>query len=168
VGLTQIAMSGTPDSSTVLYLTAPTFPYGRGDMGRTPFFTQTDLNLTHTIRVHERASLKLEATAMNVLNQAAVVSRVSQMNRQGAITSARLPLDQFFAGYNVSDLVGPGLTTGAAWNPIYGLPGGDPADGGIAWKSGRSDWSSAYLAQNPAFGAYQGPRTFRLGLRLVF
>jgi hypothetical protein len=167
-GLTQVAMSGTPDSTTVLYLTAPTFPYGRGDMGRTPVFTQTDLNLAHTFRLRERASLKFEATATNLLNQAAVVSRVSQLNRQGAITSAELPLDRFFAGYRVTEFVRPGNTTGAAWNPIYGLAGGDPADGGVAWKSGRSDLSSAYLAQNPAFGAYQGPRTFRLGLRLVF
>jgi hypothetical protein len=168
IGLTQMAMSGTPDSSTVVYLTAPTFPYGRGDMGRTPVFTQTDLNVTHTFRIRERTSLKLEATAMNVLNQAAVVSRVSQMNRQGAITSAELPLSQFFAGYDPTSLVAPARSSGAAWNPLYGLPGADPVDGGVAWHSGRSDLSSAYIAQNPAFGAYQGPRTIRLGLRLVF
>jgi hypothetical protein len=161
-------MPGTPDSTTVVYLTAPTFPYGRGDMGRTPFFTQTDLNLTHTIRLRERASLKLEATAINLLNQAAVVSRVSQLNRQGAITSSELPLGQFFSGYRVADFVRPGMMTGALWNPVYGLPGGDPVDGGVAWKSARSDLSSAWLAQNPAFGAYQGPRTIRLGLRLIF
>lgn len=168
IGLTQVAMSGTPDSTTVVYLTAPTFPNGRGDLGRTPFYTQTDLNLTHTIRIHERASIRLEATAMNVFNQAAVTSRVSQLNRQGAITSQELPLDQFFSGYRVSDFVRPGRTTGAAWNPLYGLPGGDPVDGGVAWKSGRSDLSSAFLAQNPVLGAYQGPRTLRLGIRLVF
>ena len=42
IGLTQVAMSGGLDSTTVGYLTAPTFPFGRGDLGRMPVFTQTD------------------------------------------------------------------------------------------------------------------------------
>lgn len=46
-GLNQIAYSGTPDSTTVIYLSAPTYPYGRGDMGRTPTVTQTDLMVKH-------------------------------------------------------------------------------------------------------------------------
>src|SRR4029079_9808520 len=34
IGVTQQAMTGELDSTTVTYLTAPTFPNGRGDMGR--------------------------------------------------------------------------------------------------------------------------------------
>ena len=33
IGLTQVAMSGGLDSTTVTYMTAPTFPFGRGDLG---------------------------------------------------------------------------------------------------------------------------------------
>ena len=166
VGLTQIAMSGTPESTTVMYLTAPTFPNGRGDLGRQPFFTQTDLNLTHTFRLNERANLRFEATAMNLLNQGAVIARVSQMNRNGAITSTQLPVSEFFSGYRLGSYL---TESSANYNPIYGLPGADPANGGLMYGwSGRSDATSAFLAQNPAFGAYQGPRTFRLGMRLIF
>ena len=166
VGLTQIAMSGTPESTTVMYLTAPTFPNGRGDLGRQPFFTQTDLNLTLTFRLNVRANLRFEATAMNLLNQGAVIARVSQMNRNGAITSRQLPVDEFFSGYRLGSYL---TESSANYNPIYGLPGADPANGGLMYGwSGRSDATSAFLAQNPAFGAYQGPRTFRLGMRLIF
>jgi hypothetical protein len=166
IGVTQLAMSGGLDSTTVGYLTAPTFPFGRGDLGRMPVFTQTDLNLTHTFRLSERFQLKLEAVATNLLNQAAVLSRVTQINRTGNITARQLPLNQFFAGYDVAEFLRPG--GGLPPNPIYGLPGGDPADGGLVYRSGKSDLSSAFLATNPGFGAYQGPRTFRLGLRMTF
>ncbi|HYP13500.1 MAG TPA: TonB-dependent receptor plug domain-containing protein, partial [Bryobacteraceae bacterium] len=165
LGLTQVAMSGTPDSTTVGYLTAPTFPFGRGDLGRVPLFTQTDVNAHHTFQISERLSLRLEATAMNLLNQGAVISRVTQMTRFGNITAKQLSPDRFFSGYGVAELVPPGSPN---YNPLYGLPGGDPADGGVALGAGRSDFSSAFLAANPIFGAYQGPRVLRLGVRLSF
>jgi hypothetical protein len=164
IGLTQVAMSGGLDSTTVGYLTAPTFPFGRGDLGRMPVFTQTDINVSHTFKLSERVNLKFEAIAMNALNQAAVISRVTQINRTGNITARQLPLNQFFQGYRVSDYIQPG----SGYNPIYGLPGGDPADGGVIYKSARSDLSSAFLATNPGFGAYQGPRTLRFGVRVSF
>ena len=134
VGLTQIAMSGGLDSTTVAYMTAPTFPYGRGDLGRMPAFTQTDLNVAHTFRIGERLGIKLEATAMNLFNQATVISRVTQMNWNGNITRDQLPLTDFFNGYNLSDYIRPGMPT---YNPIYGLPGADPVDGGLmhGWAS---------------------------------
>jgi hypothetical protein len=164
-GVTQLAMSGGLDSTTVTYMTAPTFPFGRGDMGRMPAFTQTDMNLSHTFSIGERLGLKLEANAINLLNQAAVISRVTQMNFNGNITRDQLPLSGFFAGYKLSDYVRPGLSN---YNAIYGLPGSDPVDGGVMYHGGKSDLSSAYLINNPGFGAYQGPRSFRFALRLTF
>lgn len=165
VGVTQVAMSGGLDSTTVTYMTAPTFPYGRGDMGRMPAFTQTDMNLSHTFRVGERVGLKFEANAINVLNQATVISRATQMNWNGNITRGQLPVSGFFAGYDVRDFVRPGL---ASYNAVYGLPGGDPVDGGVMHGAGKSDLSSAFLVSNPGFGAYQGPRSFRFALRVMF
>lgn len=147
IGVNQSAFSGTNDTTTYIYLSAPTSPYGRGDLPRTPFYTQTDLSIAHNIKLNERASLRLEATALNALNQAVVVSRVSQLNRSGAITEDVLPLSKFFAGYDVKNYVAPGKTN-AAYNAIYGLPGGSYRAGGT--------------------GAYQGPRDFRVGARITF
>lgn len=166
VGISHSATSGGLESTTVGYLTAPTFPFGRGDLGRLPVFTQTDINLTHTLSLSERVQLKFEATAMNVLNQAAVIARVTQINRQGNITRHQLPLEKFFSGYRLTDYVYPGSQT--PYNPVYGLPGGDPMDGGVIYRGGKGDLTSAFIATNPGFGAYQGPRSLRLGLRLTF
>jgi hypothetical protein len=150
-GLSQVAYSGTPDSTSVIYLSAPTFPNGRGDMGRTPAYTQTDLGINHTISMTERVKVRLEANLMNVFNQATVVSRTTQINRAGAISFAKLPPSKFFQGYKLSDFVFPGNFTTAGlpqYNPIYGLPGGN-------YRTGMN-------------GAYQSPREIRLGLRLMF
>ena len=64
-----------------------------------------------------------------------------------------------------SDYVRPGLSV---YNPIYGLPGRDPVDGGAAYHAPSSDLSSAMLVTHPGTGAYQGPRSFRFAVRLTF
>ena len=143
-GLTQFAWSGTPDSTSVIYLSAPTFPYGRGDMGRTPAYVQTDLSYNHNFKINERVSARFEANIVNLFNQAAAISRVTQLNRAGAIGID--PVD-FFKGYDPKNFVKVGSATIPA-NPIYGLPGGNYNTGGT--------------------GAYQAPRNIRLGVRLVF
>ena len=144
-GLTQNAWSGTPLSTSVIYQSAPTYPNGRGDLGRTPVFMQTDMQVSHAFKLSERATLRFEANAINLLNQAAFTNVSSQLNRSGAITIGQLPVAKFFAGYKVSDFVNPanvlatGGAVGAKYQPIYNLP-----------------------------TVFQGPREVRLGVRLIF
>ncbi len=167
-GLNQIAYSGTPDSSTIIYLSAPTFPYGRGDLGRTPVLTQTDLSFSHTYSITERMKAKFDLNVINLFNQAAVISRVTQMNRSGAISSSALPVSQFFAGYDPLKFIsanGGGITTPV--NPIYKLPGASYRAGGGP-DTTLDRLSSAFAATFPGFGAYQDFRTLRLGIKLIF
>ncbi len=146
-GVNQIAYSGTPDSTTLIYLSAPTFPYGRGDLGRVPVLTQTDLSVSHTIKMTERVTLRLDANAVNILNQASVIARATQYNRAGAVgINPDAKPGGFFAGYDPRKLIT--LGGGVPYNPIYGLPGGNYRAGGT--------------------GAYQSPREIRLGIRLGF
>ena len=167
-GLNQIAYSGTPDTTTLIYQSAPTEPYGRGDMGRTPVLTQTDLLITHTVKWTERFSTKFEANFINLFNQAAVIARVSQLNRSGAVATARLPLSQFFAGYNPNNyLTTNGGSGNAPINPIYGLPGASYRHGGGP-DTFNDRYSSAFAASYPNFGAYQDFRVIRLGVRFLF
>ncbi|MDQ2948164.1 MAG: hypothetical protein M3Y27_19885, partial [Acidobacteriota bacterium] len=173
-GVNQIAYSGTTDSTSVIYLSAPTYPNGRGDLGRTPFLTQTDLAISHTVKLSERFSLRFEGDARNLFNQAAAISRASQINRNSAVTLSALPLSQFFAGYKLSNYVNPqninGLTgkvNSDKYNPIYGLPGASYRAGGGP-DTTLDRYSSAFAASYPGFGAYQDVRVFRLGARLVF
>jgi hypothetical protein len=47
---------------------------------RTPWFTQTDLNASHQVKVGDHQSIALEATAINALNQRAVTAFGMAMN----------------------------------------------------------------------------------------
>jgi hypothetical protein len=167
-GWNQIAYSGTPDTTSIIYQSAPTLPFGRGDLGRTPFLTQSDLNVYHEFRFTERARARFEVNVLNLFNQAAVISRVTQLNRSGAVSTDALPLNRFFAGYNPQSFIstnGGGGTVPV--NPIYGLPGSSyRAGGGPDATADRL--SSAFAVTFPNFGAYQEFRTIRLGLRFLF
>lgn len=165
IGVNQLAYQGAPDSTSVIYLSAPTFPYGRADLGRTPAYTQTDLQIAHTIKTTERFSIRLEANVRNLFNQATVISRASQLNRNGAITISEA---QFFRGYDPLQYVLRG-TGSVRYNPIYGLPGAGVAAGGTRAVAGvLATGASAFSATNPNFGAYQDFRVFRFGMRFMF
>lgn len=161
-GLTQLAYSGTPDSSTIIYLSAPTFPYGRNDLGRTPFLTQTNLALRHRISATERAKIDLEWNIVNLFNQAAVIQRTTQMNRSGAFS---IPESQFFAGYDPKRYLSTNGGNGTIpINPIYGLPSANYRNGGYY----SNTVSSAFYATFPGFGGYQEGRVMRMGIRFLF
>jgi len=166
IGVNQVLLSGTPDTTSVIYLSAPTLPYGRGDLGRTAMYKQTDLTLTHAFNLGKRMGLRLEANVRNLFDQDSVLSRVTQLNRSGAISASALPLDQFFKGYDPNKFVGAG--TGVPYNPIYGQPGASYRAGGGPVIAGAVGASSAFSARNPNFGAFQDFRTVRLGVTLTF
>ena len=163
IGVNQFVLSGTPDSTSVIYLSAPTFPYGRGDMGRTEMFSQTDLSLMHTVHLGKSMSLRFEANVRNLFDESNVLSRTTQINRSGAISISNLPLDQFFAGYDVNQHIGA-ANPGVPLNAIYGLPGASYRNGGGIGPTN----SSAVSARLTGFGAYQEFRTIRLGVSLIF
>jgi hypothetical protein len=140
IGINQFAFSGTPLSTQVIYISAPTFPGGRGDLGRTPWFIQTDLTAKHTFKIGERWSIAPEINVINALNRASVTNTQQTINRSGALTEGTLPLSKFFSGYDVNSLVNASNpTAGIFYSPIYKLP-----------------------------ISYQNPREVRLGLRLIF
>ena len=53
------AASGTPQQSTITYKSVPVFDEARGDLGRTPIFTQTDLILQHDFPLPGRTRLNV-------------------------------------------------------------------------------------------------------------
>ncbi|HXU37076.1 MAG TPA: carboxypeptidase regulatory-like domain-containing protein [Blastocatellia bacterium] len=115
----QVAFSGTPLSSTVTYI-VPVFFNGRGDLGRSPVYTQTDAYVAHTFRLSERVTAKIDANAINLLNQGTVTNVVASINRNGNLV---ISTAQFFAGFDVNTLLKPADSTSTpARNPVYGLP----------------------------------------------
>ena len=116
--LSQVAYSGTPLSSEVTFI-VPVFYNGRGDLGRTPFYTQTDFLLAHSFQVTERVAVKFDANVINLLNQATVVGRTVRINRNGNLDG--LVADPY-GGYDAESFINPVDGASPARNPIYNLP----------------------------------------------
>jgi hypothetical protein len=117
--IAQFVASGTPLSSEVFYI-VPVFFNGRGDLGRTPTYSQTDLLLAHTINLSERVKARFSANIINLFNQGAVTSVTTRINRTGGLTLTR---DEFFRGFDVNSLLTPvDSSVAPARNPIYNLP----------------------------------------------
>ncbi|MEO8362614.1 MAG: TonB-dependent receptor, partial [Vicinamibacteria bacterium] len=72
LGLNFQAFSGTLNSSTVTYASVPVYYKGRGDLGRTPFVTQTDAVVTHGFRIKGTSKLTVEANVTNLFDQQTV------------------------------------------------------------------------------------------------
>lgn len=70
VGAFVYAASGTP-LSTYVWTTnqIPVFVNGRGDMGRTPVLSRTDLLLTHELAMAGRRRVRFELNVLNAFNQ---------------------------------------------------------------------------------------------------
>lgn len=68
-GLFFIGQSGTPLSSRISFYNAETFLNGRGDLGRTDAFTQTDLYIKHIVKFKERYELLFDMNVDNLFDQ---------------------------------------------------------------------------------------------------
>lgn len=73
LGVDQRIASGIPMSTVYeTFPGLPFFPYGRGDLGRTDTFTQTDLSLTHEFRISGDVGLKVSLEVFNLFDEDAV------------------------------------------------------------------------------------------------
>ena len=72
--------SGTPITSELSINGVPLYPNGRGDLGRTPRFFQTDFLLTHDVRVagSETRFFRFEVNASNLFNNASITNKYPQ------------------------------------------------------------------------------------------
>lgn len=154
-GAFQQAYSGTPLSSYVSIEGAPVFVAGRGEFvnltrdasgnwvvngvtaKRTPWFSQTDLNLSHEIHVNrsnETQVLGFELNVLNVLNQHSPIYYNQNMIRSGSLKPAEfadgsVDYKTLMTGYkylNAANATGGTATV----NSLYGLPYG--------WQDGRT------------------------------
>jgi len=104
LGGSQYIYQGTPISTTInveifsdngtatdaddLDNFVPIFPNGRGDLGRTPVYTQTDALFSQRIRLSERVSLRFQFNVLNLFNQDAVIDRSSALIRTSSGTAS--------------------------------------------------------------------------------
>jgi hypothetical protein len=146
------AESGTPITTFVNIMGIPIPETERGDRGRLPVFTQTDLNFTHRYRFgrDDRFTAAFDLNFLNVFNENAVIAvnqnkHSSNMNLSAGLINGCGSI-VCATNYLTSNGV---LTQYAARETAIGVP----------------------LARNIAFlqpVAYQDPRAVRFGFRLLF
>ncbi len=101
--------SGIPLTTQIdVISTTPAYPYGRGDMGRTPVFYSFDMNLMHDFPVwkaKESMKLRFEFTVFNLLNSGIVTNKSPNLLHpdDGHLTFANEA--DFFKGFNTIGLM---------------------------------------------------------------
>jgi hypothetical protein len=115
------ATSGTPMTTQVNTINGiPMYVEGRGDMGRTPIFNQTDLLIAHELKLgtSETKKLRFEFNMINLFNQKTNVYTMDRYNQEELVDSNGLPMG------NVD------LTKGFDWKAMVADNGGlDPRYG---------------------------------------
>ena len=143
--------SGTPKTTFVNIFGIPIPETKRGDLGRTPAYRQTDLNLTHRYRfgLDKRFTLAFDFNVLNVFNEARPLSY--NQNR----SSDYFSLSQ-------DDIVDGGSTV-AATNILTSR--------GVLTQYRAAEADTGPSAINAAFNTpiiFQDPRTIRFGFRFLF
>jgi hypothetical protein len=112
VGLNFYGGSGTPVSKSVQSVYRyPILVEGRGSLGRTDALSQTDLLVSHELRMGGNKRVRLEFNALNVFNQRQVRHVFDTVNRIGAngrvlpSSALRLANENLLNGYNYDALL---------------------------------------------------------------
>ena len=122
--------SGTPVSTYVNSLNLePLLVNGRGDMGRTPFLSHTDLLFSHEIKRGENQRLRFELNVLNLFNQKTPTHIFNFLNKgapgggstisDDAIDMSTVNLSQ---GYDYNALILATKDGKNAYDPRYGQP----------------------------------------------
>ncbi len=96
LGLSFLLRSGTLLQRTLAQRNATVYFDGRGSMGRTPVYSNTDVRLQHAFRVGKRYRATVNVNVMNVFNQATVTGRSGSVWRD----SFNMTDAEFFAGFD--------------------------------------------------------------------
>ncbi len=146
----QTIASGAPMTTSIYGQSSitPQIFYHRGDLGRSPTFTQTDFNVTHRYKFgrDDRMTLAFDLNFLNLWDQATVTGIYPTMNTNTNRPSA--------AGLSLSSRdYANGYTSGALQTVI---------ENHIATTTNQRD------ARYKLPQLFQSPRTVRFGFRMMF
>jgi hypothetical protein len=120
------AGSGTP-LTTYVVTNHQTEAYveGRGDMGRTPFLSRTDMLLSHELPMNGTRRLRFELNVQNLFNQKTTRHRFNYLNRGGGVARPSSAIDlgnvDLKAGYDYNALIRASTDGANAYDPRYGM-----------------------------------------------
>jgi hypothetical protein len=145
-GANWIIQSGIPQSTAFRFSGFPVFPFGRNDLGRTPVFSQLDLNVTQEFRLFGDRRVQLQANIDNVFDQM-------------TWTNYFLAITQGPSAYRDSLTVAnpPALS-------LYGATGAYNLQQRLAAYTGTMRPNPFYTTPN----VYQGRREIRVLARITF
>lgn len=152
----QTVTSGTPMTTSIYGQSSvtPQIFYHRGDLGRSPRFSQTDLNVTQRYRFgrENRFTLAFDVNVLNLWDQDTVTGVYPTMN-----TTVGRPNDAAFfptvCPGDCSRLYANAYTSGALLQPILARIAASPDRPDIRYKMPQ---------------LFQSPRQVRFGFRLLF
>lgn len=151
----QTFTSGTPQTTRIYVISTntPTIFTKRGDLGRSPTFSQTDFNITHRYRFGKdnRFTIVGDLNFLNLFNQDTVTGVFTALS----ISSAQVSGPAFGFPSNGAEFTNA-YTSGALLTPINNYLNG------TATVLNRKD--ARYKQPN----AFQVPRSVRFGFRLLF
>ena len=132
VGVNFNASSGTLQTSQVTYQGVPVFFFGRGDLGRSPMFSQTDLLISHDLKLPGGMRLSLQGNVTNLFDQDTVTAIGTSAYRDALVLPAiagvtNTAAPSFFNnpdGFNTVTTQAARLPASGRPNPLYKLPSG--------------------------------------------
>lgn len=155
-----LAQQGNPQTTFVGFVATSIPLFGRGDLGRTPALTQTDLALTHRYRIKDRYDVAFTMNALNVFNQ----------NTVTALNTTRYRVTNTVAARDIDPAYDPNTQTLTAvlnriLNGQIGSVLNQLENGGLPSTGGLPNPKSSLYGQH---SGYQGSRSVRFGFRLTF
>jgi hypothetical protein len=122
VGVNFYAGSGTPLTTYVNTLNGiEVMVNGRGDMGRTPVLSSTDLLVSHQIELGGRRRLRFELNVLNLFNQKTVRHRFNYLNRPRPASEIDLSRTNLADGYDYNAMIDARTDPAGPRDPRYGL-----------------------------------------------
>jgi hypothetical protein len=117
--------SGTPMTTYVNTINqTEVMVNGRGDMGRTPVLTQTDMMISHEVKARGANRLRLELQVLNVFNQQTPRHIFNYLNRGGGVarqsSAINLANVDLAKGYDYNALIRATPDGANALDPRYG------------------------------------------------
>lgn len=148
--------SGTPLTSQYTFYNATAILYGRGDLGRTAMFTETDLLLSHSYKFGNDNRFTLQPF-LNIRN---LFDENNELTRQTVISPT---------AFTAATLVTGGCPSTVCADEVKSIQ--------RIFNGGTQSYIDTYLAANPAArkfntynlaNAFQAPREVRFGFRFFF
>ena len=165
--------SGTPRTTYVTIIGIPIPETTRNDLGRTPMFSQLDLNLTHKIKFgsDNKYAIALDFNVLNALNQD--IPLAFQQNK----SSSWMNLTEFSITPSGNKVTATNILTSSGVLTQYAAAEAvvcaNPSAPGVCGNPalGVAPIQGVNVARSLSFGqpiAWQDPRSVRFGLRFMF